>query len=69
MNWRKKREVKKKRKRNKEANRKVKTCKMEGEKSKADTQINLEEQHRERGLRERDSELERVFVIDLQEKS
>jgi hypothetical protein len=25
---------------------------MEGEKSKADTQINLEEQHREKGLRE-----------------
>jgi hypothetical protein len=42
---------------------------MEGEKSKDDTQINLEEQQRERGLRERDSELERVFVIDLQEKS
>ncbi len=42
---------------------------MEGEKSKADTQISLEEQQRERGLRERNGELERVFVVDLQEKS
>jgi hypothetical protein len=36
---------------------------MEGEKS------NFEEQHREKGLREGDGELERLFVIDLQEKS
>ncbi len=42
---------------------------MEGEKSKVDTQINLEEQQRERGLREWEGELERVFVVDLQEKS
>ncbi len=29
----------------------------------------LQEQHKERGLREGDGELERVFAVDLQEKS
>jgi hypothetical protein len=46
----KEREVKKKRKRNEETNKKVKTCKMEGEKSKVDTQINIERGDSERGM-------------------